>query len=237
MLKESDMGQLPAPVKNWLRHSGALGKPVVQVGKVVQRAEMKMKPDQEKWMAASATQYTTLGSPGFIWQVEAEMNRLLYFLGRDKFQDGHGEMLIKMNGLIKVVEERGAKLDEGTLQRFLGEMVWFPSMSLRPYIVWEAIDGTQAKATMTYKGTTGSGTFYFNAEGDVAKFSALRFKGNDAEAQRQEWVMDISEYRTFEGIKVPAKMTSTWKLGDQDWTWLRLEVTDLRFNANIPQEF
>ncbi len=233
ILKKDDVHRLPAPVKNWLLHSGAVGKPVIQVGKITQRAEMKMKPDQEKWMAATATQYTTIDSPGFIWQVKAQMNKLLSFQGRDKFQDGHGEMLIKMNALIKVVHERGPKLDEGTLQRFLGEMVWFPSMALCPYITWEAIDGTRAKAIMTYKGTTGSGIFHFSAAGDVVKFSALRFKGNDASAQRREWIMDISGYRTFQGIKVPSKMTSTWKLNNADWTWLRLEVTDLNYNDEV----
>ncbi|MDN5330561.1 MAG: hypothetical protein PWP35_2348 [Bacteroidales bacterium] len=37
-------------------------------------------------------------------------------------------MLIKVNSLIPVVNEKGNKLDEGTLQRYLGEIVWFPSL-------------------------------------------------------------------------------------------------------------
>lgn len=42
--------------------------------------------------------------------------------------------------------------------------------------------------------------------------------------------MNIMEYKTFEGIKVPAKMTSTWKLDAGDWTWLKLEVMDIEYN-------
>jgi hypothetical protein len=178
------------------------------------------------------TQYTTIDNPAFIWTVDVKMNSFLSFQGRDKYDEGKGEMLIKLNSLFNVVNERGEKLDEGTLQRYLGEMVWFPSLALSPYITWEQIDENTAKATMTYKGTSGSGTFYFNSNGVVTKFSALRFNGNDTHAKRQNWEMNILDYKTFEGIKVPAKMTSTWKLDEEDWTWLKLEVTEIKYNKN-----
>ena len=114
-------------------------------------------------------------------------------------------------------------------------MVWFPSLALSPYINWEPINDTTAKATMTYKGTKGSGTFYFNSNGDVIKFSAMRFKETRAEDVRHEWIMNITGYKTFEGIKVPARMTSTWKLDKTDWTWLKLEISDIKYNENALQ--
>ena len=232
ILNEIDLVNLPNPVKNWLKNCGALGKPFISFGKVTQIAEMQMKPDQDNWLTATAIQYTAIDNPAFIWSVDVKMNSLLNFQGRDKFDEGKGEMMIKMNSLFNIVNERGEKLDEGTLQRYLGEMVWFPSLALSSYITWEQIDENTAKATMTHKGTSGSGTFYFNSNGDVIKFSALRFNGNDADAKRRNWEMNILDYKKFEGIKVPAKMTSTWKLDDKDWTWLKMEVTDIKYNKN-----
>lgn len=232
IIDENDIKELPQPVKNWLRNSGAVGKPFISIGKVTQKAEMKMKPEQDKWMTATATQYTTIDNPAFIWAVDVKMNSFLSFQGRDKYDEGKGEMLIKLNSLFNVVDERGEKMDEGTLQRYLGEMVWFPSLALSPYIAWEQIDENTAKATMTYKGTTGSGIFYFNSNGDVTKFWALRYKGNETAAKRYNWEMNILDYKTFEGIKVPIKMTSTWKLDDKDWIWLKIEVTDIKYNKS-----
>lgn len=234
-LSESHLANLPEPVKRWLRNSGTLGKPYVGYGKVTQIAEMQMKPEQDNWLSATASQYTTIDTPGFIWYVDVKMNPFLSFQGRDKFDDGKGEMLIKLNSLLNIVNERGEKLNQGTLQRYLGEMVWFPSLALSPYIAWEPIDESAAKATMTYQGTSGSGTFYFNSNGDVTRFSALRFKGNEPDAKRYNWEMKILDYREFEGIKVPAKMTSTWKLEHKDWTWLKMEVTDIKYNSNAGQ--
>lgn len=233
ILNENDLNKLPEPVKKWLQNSGSVGKALINVGKVTQIAAMQMKPEQEKWLSARAIQYTTIENPAFIWSVDVKMNSLLNFQGRDKFEDGKGEMLIKMNSLINVVNERGEKLDEGSLQRYLGEMVWFPSMALSPYVTWKPIDDHIAEATMTYKGTSGSGRFYFNSNGEVTKFSALRYRGNGAEAKRHPWEINITGYKVFEGIKVPAKMTSTWKLDKEDWTWLKMEVTDIKYNKNV----
>jgi hypothetical protein len=227
---EEAVKDLPEPVKKWLRSSGAIGKPFISVGKVVQKASMKMKPDQNKWMSASAVQYTTLDTPAFIWTVDAQMNSILGFQGRDKFDNGKGEMLIKLNSLVNIVHATGEKLDEGSLQRYLGEMVWFPSLALSPYFTWEQVNDTTAMATMNYKGTSGSGTFFFNAAGDFTRYSAMRYKGNEPEAKRHEWIMSVQEYQVFDGIKVPSKMTATWKLDEGDWTWLELEVVDLRYN-------
>lgn len=232
ILNESDLTNLPEPVKKWLRNSGAIGKPYISYGKVDQIAELQMKPEQDNWLKATAIQYTTIDNPAFIWSVDVKMNNFVNFQGRDKFDEGKGEMLIKLNSLLNIVNERGEKLDEGTLQRYLGEMVWFPSLALSPYITWKQIEENTAKATMTYKGTSGSGTFYFNSSGDIIKFSALRYKGNEKDAKRYNWEMNILGYKTFEGIKVPAKMTSTWKLEDKDWTWLKMEVTNIKYNNN-----
>ncbi len=232
ILNETDINELPQPVKNWLRNSGAVGKPFINVGRVTQIAEMQMKPDQKNWINAKAVQYTTIDNPAFIWTVDAEMNSLLNFQGRDKFENGKGEMLIKINSLINIVNEKGKKLDEGALQRYLGEMVWFPSSALSPYITWEQINGNTAKATMTYKGTKGSGTFYFDDNGDVIKFSAFRYKDNETESKRHDWIINILGYSIFEGIKIPVKINLTWKLDEGDWTWLKLEVTDVKYNSN-----
>ncbi len=231
-VNESDLGNLPEPVKKWLKNSGAIGKPFINCARVTQVAKMKMKPEQDNWMTATAIQYTTIDNPSFIWSVDVRMNSLLKFQGRDKYDEGKGEMLIKLNSLFNVVNERGEKIDEGSLQRYLGEMVWFPSLALSPFISWEQLDESTAKATMMYKGISGSGTFYFNSDGDVIKFSALRYKGNEPEAKKYIWEIDISEYQTFEGIKVPSKMTATWKLENRDWTWMHLEINEIKYNKN-----
>ncbi len=230
IITDSDIHELPVPVQRWMHSTGIIGKPAINTGFVKQKALMKMKPQQQDWYAAHAEQYTTINPPAFIWTVNMEMSPLIKVRGRDKFVGGKGEMLIKINTLINIVNEKGPRMDEGSLQRFLGELVWFPSLALSPYIYWEAVDENSAKATMTYEGTTGEGTFYFNENGDFVKFVALRYMGNKADSKRFPWVLTVDDYAVFEGIKVPSKMKATWELDEKDWTWLDLEIISIQYN-------
>ena len=230
IVKEDDLRELPDVVKKWMVNSGITGKPLIHYGKIKQSIEMQIKPDQKNWLTAKAIQYSTIDTPAFLWYVDVKMNSFLNLKGRDKYTNGKGEMLIKLNSIFNLVNERGSKLDEGTLQRYLGEMVWFPSLALSPFIKWEEIDPYTTLATMNYKGISGSGKFHFNQSGEVVKYTALRFMGNESNAKRHEWTIRILDHSSFEGIKVPSKITSSWKLDNEDWLWLKMEVTDIKYN-------
>jgi hypothetical protein len=229
---EAAIQDLPSPVSTWLKSCGIIGKPVIHSASVRQRAQMKLKAGDSKWKTADAVQYTTMDPPAFIWKVNMDIAPLVKVTGRDKFSLGKGEMLIKINAIFPVARETGERIDEGTLQRYLGELVWFPSLAISPYITWDQIDESSARATMHYKGTSGSGVFHFNAEGEFTKYVALRYMGNQARDERIPWELTVEAYKVFDGIKVPSKMKATWKLDDTDWIWLDLEVTEIKYNLN-----
>lgn len=227
-----DISTLPAPVKKWILGTGMIGKEAIMSASVLQHAQMKMKPGQDKWHTAIALQNTTTEPPAFIWTVKMNMSPFVMVRGRDKFVDGKGEMLIKLYALFNIVNESGDIMDESTLQRYLGEIVWFPSLSLSPHIIWEAIDENSARATMNYMGTSGSGVFHFDDQGNFVRFVALRYKDNTPGARRYEWVITADEYAIFEGVKVPSVMHATWQLDEGDWTWLKLEISEIRYNPD-----
>jgi hypothetical protein len=232
---EDAIRDLPDPVKDWLRNSGVVGKTWIKSVSVRQKAQMKMKPGQEKWAEAEAEQYVTTEKPAFLWTVRMNMSSLIKVRGRDKFMDGKGHMLIRMNSLINFVNETGEKLSEGSLQRYLGEIVWYPTMAASPYITWEAIDDHSARARLSYQGTTGSGIFYFDGNGDFVKFTAMRYKGNEPDAKKYPWIITADEYATFDGIRVPVSFGITWELEDGEWTWLKMQIVDLKYNTPVIQ--
>ncbi|MFW6259650.1 MAG: DUF6920 family protein, partial [Tangfeifania sp.] len=180
---------------------------------------------------ATAEQFFTVNPPGFIWTVDLKMSPIIKIKGRDKFMNGKGQMLIKMNSLFNVVNESGEKIDEGTLQRYLGEIVWFPSAALHPAIKWKKLDENSARATLEVAETKASGTFHFNENGDLEKFTTLRYRGNEPEAKRHEWVITVKETKNLNGFRIPVKMESTWMLESGPWTWLDLEVTEIEYNC------
>jgi hypothetical protein len=168
---------LPPIVQKWLNQSGILEKPITHNVYLRQDLRLKLKPEQENWDSGTAEQYFTTQPPAFNWSIHTKMNSMLSVVGRDKFVDGKGEMLIKLFSILPVANAKAEdKIDQATLQRYLAEIVWFPSAALSPYMTWEALDEYSARATMQYKGTRGSGLFFFDADGEFKKFVAMRYQ-------------------------------------------------------------
>lgn len=242
MLKASETGQdrvahlddidgLPPIVQKWLASSGVIGLPEISTVYLTQELEMKLKPDQAVWYAGYAEQYFTIQKPAFNWNMTAQMNPALNVVGRDKFEDGEGEMLIKLWSLISVADVKNEeKVNQASLQRFLAEIVWFPSASLSPYIEWETIDDNSARATMTYNGTKGSGVFFFDEDGAFKKFVAMRFKDKE-DIVPIEWIVTATKTEKRNGIRIPVECEVSWMVENEPWTWLRLKIKSIAYNA------
>ena len=230
VLSEQMISGLPAIVQKWLLNSGVIGREPIHTIYLEQDLQMLMKPEQKEWSSGKARQYFTIEPPAFNWSVDLKMTPLLDVVGRDKFENGQGEMTIKMFSLLSIADARNdEKVDQATLQRYLAEIVWFPSAALSPYIVWEQIDGTSAKATMEFNGTRGSGVFQFDEEGNFVKFVAMRFK-DVQDLKSTEWTVTATKTELRNGIRIPVELKADWKLDSGNWTWLKLKVTDIRYN-------
>ncbi len=228
IITENMIKRYPAPVQRWLIHSGIVGKEMVQTVYITQKGEMRLNPGQRQWFKSYSQQYFTVSIPAFIWKVSMNIY-LLPVIGRDKFADGKGEMKIMLMGLVPIaVAGDNPKIHQSALQRFLGEISWFPQAALKPYIHWEAINESSARATITYRGVRGSAVFHFNTKGELVKFVAMRYKDINDE-KPTEWVATVKGYGEFHGIKIPTSFDATWMLSDGPFTWFRFEITDVSY--------
>lgn len=231
LLSEEMLEGLPLIVQKWLMNNGAIGKAMVYNVYLEQDIQMLMKPEQKQWTNAQAYQYFTLNPPAFNWSVDLQMNPLLSVVGRDKFEKGDGEMTIKLWSLFSIVNtKKEDKINQASLQRYLAELVWFPSFVVSPYLTWETVDNYSAKATMEYKGTKGSGIFHFDERGDFKKFVAMRYK-DASDTFPTEWTVSAIKTEERNGIRIPVASKAEWKLAHGNWTWLKLEITDIKYNV------
>ena len=228
---EQSLQHLPAVIQNWLMNSGTLGKKSISNVHLTQELQLKMKPEQSAWYPGAAVQYFTIDPPAFHWTINTEMNPILSVVGRDQFKEGKGEMLIKLCSLIPVANAKhDEKVNQATLQRYLAEMVWFPSMALSPYITWKSIDQHSARATMYYKGTQGSGVFHFDKDGRFEKFVAMRFQ-NSTDTKPIQWTVKATKTEIRNGIRIPVECEASWELESGEWTWLKLKITDIQYDV------
>lgn len=230
IITEETISSLPEVVQKWLLNSGVVGKAPIYNVHLVQDLQLKLKEDQEEWNVGEADQYFTVQPPAFNWKIGMQMNSFVNVVGRDKFENGSGEISIKMFSVIPIADAKNnEKVDEASLQRYLGEIVWFPTAVLSPFIKWEPIDNRSAKATMSFQGTEGTGIFHFDDNGEFSKFTAMRFRGV-SDNEPTLWTVNAIRVEERNGIKIPVECEATWELENQDWTWLKLKITDIEYN-------
>jgi hypothetical protein len=230
-VRDSAIALMPPVVQKWLKRSGILGKQVIQTVHLKQKGQMRTKPGAV-WMPFVAEQWFRTEDPGFIWRAKVRAPLGITLVGRDQYNDGKGHMLIKLASLIPVANARGMETDQGSLLRYLAEIGWFPSTALESYLQWKEVDSLTAEVTMTHGGISASGIYRFTQEGDIASFEARRYYDRKEGATLEDWLIQVDPdgYREFEGIRIPAKSSVTWKFRDGEFTWLKLEITDIRYN-------
>lgn len=230
-ITEKSIAHLPQPVQNWLRSSGAIGKETVQFMRLKQKGLMRLKPESNTWVEGSSRQYFRWDEPSFIWQVKMNMMPLVPVTGRDRIVDGKAAMNIKAFSLVDMVNEQdNEKLNQSALQRILSEICWNPSAALSPFIQWETINDSSAKAIMNYKGIKGEAMFVFTGSGDLKACLANRYKDSHSAAQLERWEVNTKRYGVLDGIRMPVESEVTWKLKEGDFTWFKLVITELEYN-------
>jgi hypothetical protein len=228
VITEEDIKVLPEPVRKYLRFTGAVGKERVQTVRLKQKGSFRQ--GDRPWMSFTAEQYYTTNPPAFIWVANMKTFPLVSVKGRDMNFEGKGNMVIKIPPFVTIADARGQEIDQGTLVRYLNEIMWFPSAYLSDYISWEAIDSNRAKATITFGGNTTFAILYFDDEGKMVNFEAQRYYTEGDTSSLETWTTPIKEYADINGMRLPIKGEGVWKLDSGDFPYIKVEITDIEYN-------
>lgn len=229
-ITEAGLARLPEPVQKYLRYTKTVGKDRIHTIRLKQSGKIRMKPDAA-WMPFEAEQYYTVDKPAFIWKANVKMLPLIHISGRDKFENGKGNMFIKVLSLLTVVDANGPEMDQGALCRYLNEMMWFPSSFLSDYIKWETIDSHSVRASITSGGTSASALITFNDEGKMTNFVAERYMSSGDKFVKEIWSTPIEHYKEFSGYFLPKGGKAVWKLKSGDFCYIELNLTEIEFNV------
>lgn len=229
VVTESDLARLPPPVQRYLRYSQVLGKPRIQTVRLRQKGFFRQKPDQA-WTALTAQQYYTVYPQAFLWFARLRAFPLVSIVGRDLYVNGRGNMLITLLSTVTVADASGPELNQGTLLRFLNEMMWFPTAWLSDYLTWQAIDSSSAKVTMEYGGTRASATLHINETGELTNFVAERYMTVDSGFVLERWSTPVAGYTEMNGFRIPTKGQGIWHLQSGDFPYVQLEIDSIEYD-------
>lgn len=231
VITEDDIRHLPEPVQRYLRYTGIIDRQRVAFVRIRQTGAMRPKPDG-KWFSLKAEEYYTVDNPGFVWKGCMTFAPLFSATAQDMYQNGRGNMHVKLMSAITLVNAKGREMDEASLMRYFNEMQWFPSALVSDKVTWEAIDANSARATLTDRGMAVSAVFCFDKAGKITNFIAERGRSIDGgKLVRTKWSTPISEYRTYaNGLRLPCKGEAVWHLDSGNYSYIKLEITDVEYD-------
>ncbi len=223
---------LPEPVRRYLTYSQLLGNIAVKNARVMYTGEFRLSADKP-WMQMQAEQFYTVDPPSFEWNAGFKFLGIPLMSACDTYRDGNAHMVGKLANLFTVFDAHDSKeLLQGTMIRYLQEMVWFPTAYLSPYITWHEVDDHCADATFVYYDSSVTGRFYFDDMGRVVNFVAERYAENNGDYHLHTWSTPMTDYATFGDFRVPRTGLAIWQFPDEDLIYIKLTVNDIQYDVD-----
>ncbi len=213
---------LPEPVQRYFKHVLKIGQPYINHVSLTHGGQFKMGLDKN-WMDIEGEQYFTTPKPGFIWKGTTRM-----FTAFDSYINDSGRLVAWVLSCIKVADSKGENFNEGELQRWLAESVWFPTNLLpSQWLSWSAMDERTAKLSFNYKDVSFSFTVLFNEIGEIVQMETQRFM---AENKRERWICQFSDYQNKNEIIIPTIGEVSWRLEKGDFSYAKFKVNTIKYD-------
>src|SRR5687768_1473855 len=153
VLTEADIAPLPAPVRRYLRTSGAVGQPGIANFRVRLHGRIRSGPDS-RWMPLVAEQHNVIQArQRFFYLTSAMFGVPVHAYHR--YSETTALMHVKLAGLVTVARMTGAELFQSETVTLLNDMCLFaPAALVDPALVWEEADVRTARVSFTNAGVT-----------------------------------------------------------------------------------
>lgn len=213
---------LPEPVQRYFNYVLKDGQPYISTVKLTHNGFFKTDLKKD-FIKISDVQYFSASKPQFIWKGTTTM-----FTARDLFIDDNGGLMVTLLNVFNVVNAKGSNYDEGELQRWLAESVWFPTNLLpSEYVKWSAIDDNSAKLSFHYKAVAFDFIIQFNTIGEITEIQGERFMTVD---KKESWVCKMANYKEVNNVKIPFSDQAIWRLKEGDQVYAKFEVQKIEYN-------
>ena len=162
-------------------------------------------------------QYNGVTKPQRLAYIDASLYGIP-FEGLDSFMEGKGSMKGRIAKGITLFDQQGEDMDRACLVTILAESLFVPSVALQPYIQWEAMDSTHAKATIEAYGLSCSGVFTFSEEGEMVSFTTddRMATGMDGKKESVRWTALLLDYHLQGDLLLPSTLQAVWNYPEGD---------------------
>lgn len=228
---------LPEPVRRYLRYAIREGVSAIGTAYLKHDGLFRTKPGQ-RWFPIAGEEYFTVARPGFVWNASIRPAPFLWIEACDRLVSGRGNMVVALASTIPIADAVGAEIDQGSRLRWLAECAWFPYAFVGDDVQWESIDAHSARATLRCDGLPVSALVEIDDEGKLTQLRADRYRDlGGGRAALTPWTGRYSDYREFNGFRVPSSVDVAWELEKEPFSYARFRVTNLEYNVRIDRQY
>lgn len=231
LLSEKDIAHLPACVQKYLAYTGAIGKSKVQNMYIEFDSDMYRKPG-EKPMKSQSVQYNFYGNfTRFFYMKASKMG--IPFRALHVYKNEQASFQVKVAELFKVVDLKGEELTKAETVTVLNDLCIFAPACLADHrLSWGESDSLSANVTLTNGKYVVSTVLDFNEAGELVNFmsddrSALQ---DDGSIKQARWSTPVSDYREFNGRKIPTVGRTIWHYPEGDFTYGVFTLKNIQYN-------
>jgi len=212
-----DIASLPLSVQKYFMHCQFIGKPKMTYLKATFKDVDFSLGRGKPTIKIDYVQYNGVAKPQRLAYIDSSLYGIP-FEGLDSFLGGKGSMEGRIAKFIDLFDQRGEDMDRASLVTFLAEALFVPSAALEPYIHWEAMDDTHAKATIEAYGLSCSGIFTFSEEGEMQSFTTddRMATGMDGKKEQVRWTAILADYRLQGDLLLPSTLQAVWNYPEGD---------------------
>lgn len=210
-ISEEDLAPLPPLVQQYIRRSGAVGKPHIQAFAARFTGRFRNGFDAA-WMDFTSEQLNTISPSTRYFLMKAGMYGIPMD-GLHRFVGDSARMQIRIASALEVVNASGPEMNKAeTVTIFNDICVMAPAALLDLDIVWTPIDAQSVQARYTRNGITISATLTFTPQGDLANFiSNDRYFNSDGKTNIPlPWSTPVSSYKDYGSAHLPSRGDATW---------------------------
>ncbi|MEO8069614.1 MAG: DUF6544 family protein [Flavobacteriales bacterium] len=229
-IAEHDLASLPPPVQRYLRAAGVVG--------TLQPRSMRIEFDGSirgfdgPWMPFTSVQTNRFDAPARFFWIDATMMGLPT-KGLHAYENGKATMLIKLLGVVPVMEAHGPEMDQAETVTWFNDLcIYAPGALLDPRIVWSALDDHSSEATFTNGALSISATLVFNAADRLVDFTSDdRYALADGKAEPLRFSTPLRDHRAMHGLVLPSYGEAVWHRPEGPFVYGRFTLRSITYDV------
>jgi hypothetical protein len=231
IITEKDLQHLPQIVSKYLHYAGVVGNKKVNNMRVVLEGRIRSNPESG-WMKLTSVQYNFFDIPTRVFYIKASKVGIPA-IGLHLYKNGKATFMVKILGLLKVVDAKGEKLDQAETVTVLNDMCLLaPATLISEKIQWEVIDSLSVNATFTNDHITISAELVFNEKGELINFiSNDRYETDGKKYNNYPWLTPVKEYKELNGFRFCAEVSTDYQRTDTTFSYGEFRIKEVEYNC------